>query len=34
MATETKSLETLVEIVTREIVSAYAESELQQKGVS
>lgn len=34
MATDTKSLETLVEIVTREIVSAYAESEMQPKGVS
>ncbi len=34
MATDTKSLETLVEIVTREIVSAYAESDMQQKGLS
>jgi len=34
MATDTKSLETLVEIVTREIVNAYAESQIQQKGMS
>ena len=34
MATDTKSLETLVEIVTREIVSAYAESAIQPKGTS
>jgi len=32
MATDTKSLETLVEIVTREIVSAYAEPEIQTIG--
>jgi deoxyribose-phosphate aldolase len=34
MATETKSLETLVEIVTREIVSAYAQSAVQPKGAN
>ena len=34
MAADTKSLETLVEIVTREIVSAYAESDVQQAGLS
>jgi deoxyribose-phosphate aldolase len=34
MATDTKSLETLVEIVTREIVSAYAQSAIQPKGAN
>ena len=34
MATDTKALETLVEIVTREIVSAYAESDIQPIGKS
>jgi deoxyribose-phosphate aldolase len=34
MATDTKSLETLVEIVTREIVSAYAQSAVQPKGAN